>query len=420
MQKKRLDSWKAIAEFLGRSLRTVQRWHELNGLPVHHFGGHKGSVFAYEEEIDAWLAGLAEGPGRSSARADEQVEISKHTSRELTTTADSMWETRSIKSIHTISDLYHNAIDHDPSNAAAFVGLANAMIFSAMNDVVDAEIAFPIAQDALQRIPPMDSDSVDAKCPAAWIDLLYHRNWRQARARFEDVVRLRPSSSFARAGMALSRLADGNAEDAVECGWEAWRLNPLVRTLSGLLCWFVYLNGDFQRVLELTAQMRCASGNGPVTGMIEALILAQDSGHADNLALLESAAQDQPQNYLMQGILGYAYGMAAEEAKARAKQVLLSQKTESARKSKSYPLALVLLGLHEEQEAISWLESAFDEGSLWSFGFRTDPMLRSLKGHPRFERLLGKIGAPNPYPAPEIRTSINSVMLNRGLVRQNS
>ena len=399
MQKKRLDSWKAIAEFLGRSLRTVQRWHELNGLPVHHFGGHKGSVFAYEEEIDAWLTGLAEGAGASAARADEQVESAKRTSRELTTTANSMWETRSVKSIHTISDLYHKAIDYDPSNAAAFIGLANAMVFSAMNDVTDASIAFPIAQDALQRIPPMESDSIDAKCPAAWIDLLDNRNWRQARARFEDVVKLRPSSSFARAGLALSRIADGNAEEAVECGWEAWRLNPLVRTLSGLLCWFVYLNGEFQRVAELTAQLRCASGNGPVTGMIEALVLAQDPNHADNLALLESVAQEQPQNYLLSGILGYAYGMAGEEAKARTKQVQLSQKTENARKSRSYPLALVLLGLGEKLEAITWLEAAFDEGSLWSLGFRTDPLLRSLKGHPRFERLLSKIGAPASFGA---------------------
>jgi hypothetical protein len=421
MQKKRLDSWKAIAEFLGRSLRTVQRWHELNGLPVHHFGGHKGSVFAYEEEIDAWLAGLAEGSGGSAARADEQVVSAKRTSRELTTTADSMWETRSVKSIHTISDLYHKAIDYDTGNAAAFIGLANAMVFSAMNDVMDASIAFPIAQDALRRIPPMESDSVDAKCPAAWIDLLYNRNWRQARARFEDVVKLRPSSSFARAGLALSRIADGNTEEAVEYGWEAWRLNPLVRTLSGLLCWFVYLNGEFQRVLELTAQLRCASGNGPVTGMIEALVLAQDPNSADNLALLESAVQEQPQNYLLLGALGYAYGMAGEEPKARIKLEQLSQMTERARKSKSYPLALVLLGLREEQEAISWLEAAFEEGSLWSLGFRTDPMLRSLRGHPRFERLVSKIGAPNLFGAPaEFNNRISRVFMDRALAGKSS
>jgi hypothetical protein len=60
MAKLRLDSWKSIAEYLERSARTVQRWHAYLGLPVHHFDGRKGSVFAYAEEIDRWLIGLAE------------------------------------------------------------------------------------------------------------------------------------------------------------------------------------------------------------------------------------------------------------------------------------------------------------------------------------------------------------------------
>lgn len=420
MQKRRLDSWKAIAEFLGRSLRTVQRWHDLNGLPVHHFGGTKGSVFAYEEEIDAWLAGLAEGSVGGSAKTDEKQESARRTSRELTTTANTMWDTRSVKNIQAISDLYHKAIENDPGNAAAFIGLANAMIFSAMNDVIDAVIAFPIAQDALRRIPSLESDSVDAKCPAAWIDLLYYRNWRQARSRFEEVVSKRPSSSFARAGLGLSRLADGNTEAAVEYAWEAWRLNPLVRTLSGLLCWYVYLSGEYERVLHLTEQMRCANGNGPVTGMVEALILAQEPITAALISRMEESVQDQPQNQLLHGVLGYAYGKAGEEAKAREKQAHLVTWAENGRKSKGYPLALVLIGLHEEQEAISWLETAFAEGSLWSFGFRCDPLLLSLRGHPRFERLLSKIGAPHPYRPPEIRTSIDRMFFDRTPVGENS
>jgi tetratricopeptide (TPR) repeat protein len=419
MHKRRLDSWKAIAEFLGRSLRTVQRWHELNGLPVHHFGGNKGSVFAYEEEVDAWLAGLAETSGASQGQFGEQLETAKRTSRELTAAAENMWETRSIQSVENITELYHKAIASDSTNSAAYIGLANAILFSAMNDVMDAAIAFPIAMDALRRIPPLDSDSVDAKCPAAWLDLLYNRNWLQARPKFEEVVSRRPSSSFARLGLAMSRAADGRIEEAVECAWEAWRLNPLSRSLGGHLCWFVYLSGDFHGVLDLTSQMRCGGGNGPFICAVEALVLAQDSDLSANLTRLESAAMDQPHNRLLQGILGYAYGIAGEEAKARSKQAQLSHWAESARKNKGYPLALVSLGLQKDQEAISWLEASYAESSLWSLGFRADPILRRLKGKPRFERLLGKIGASN-QPPPRIRDSETGVLADRELVEERS
>lgn len=52
----RLDSWKAIAEYLQRDAATVRRWEQTLGLPVRRVAGGRGrSVFAYTAEIDAWL-----------------------------------------------------------------------------------------------------------------------------------------------------------------------------------------------------------------------------------------------------------------------------------------------------------------------------------------------------------------------------
>src|SRR5436305_7399069 len=49
-----LDSWKAIAGYLKRDLRTVRRW-EQEGLPVHrHMHKSRASVYAFKSEIDAW------------------------------------------------------------------------------------------------------------------------------------------------------------------------------------------------------------------------------------------------------------------------------------------------------------------------------------------------------------------------------
>jgi phage terminase Nu1 subunit (DNA packaging protein) len=70
----RLDSWKSIAEYLERSTRTVQRWHAYHGLPVHHFGGSKGSVFGYAEEIDHWLVNLVEETRTAEMGEDEALE----------------------------------------------------------------------------------------------------------------------------------------------------------------------------------------------------------------------------------------------------------------------------------------------------------------------------------------------------------
>ena len=60
----RLDSWKAIANYLGRDIRTAVRWEAERGLPVRRVPGTKRSgVFAYREELDAWLAAHPTGNG---------------------------------------------------------------------------------------------------------------------------------------------------------------------------------------------------------------------------------------------------------------------------------------------------------------------------------------------------------------------
>src|ERR1700758_5401179 len=52
---RRLDSWKEIASYLNRSEKTVRRWEEREGLPVHRLLHNKrGSAYAYADELDAW------------------------------------------------------------------------------------------------------------------------------------------------------------------------------------------------------------------------------------------------------------------------------------------------------------------------------------------------------------------------------
>lgn len=77
-----LDSWKEIAAYLRREVRTVQLWEKNEGLPVHrHFHKRLGSVYALRSEIDAWLRQASRtnrDPGgalRVPVRADNEIAI---------------------------------------------------------------------------------------------------------------------------------------------------------------------------------------------------------------------------------------------------------------------------------------------------------------------------------------------------------
>ena len=50
-----MSGWKDIAAYLGKGVRTVQRYERDAGLPVRRSVGNAGSVIATQAELDAWV-----------------------------------------------------------------------------------------------------------------------------------------------------------------------------------------------------------------------------------------------------------------------------------------------------------------------------------------------------------------------------
>jgi hypothetical protein len=58
-----LNSWKEVALYLGRGVRTVQRWEQELGLPVRRPRGKaRSAVLALKSELDSWLLQTAQTP----------------------------------------------------------------------------------------------------------------------------------------------------------------------------------------------------------------------------------------------------------------------------------------------------------------------------------------------------------------------
>jgi hypothetical protein len=54
-ERKILSTWKEIASYVNRGVRTVQRWEAEFSMPIHRTGEDRGSVYAFADELDAWL-----------------------------------------------------------------------------------------------------------------------------------------------------------------------------------------------------------------------------------------------------------------------------------------------------------------------------------------------------------------------------
>jgi Tol biopolymer transport system component len=90
-ERRRLDSWKEIAAYLGRGIRTVQRWEREEGLPVHRLAhADRGSVFADSTELTEWWKSREIAPPvKPSPAVDAAPE--RRLQRVTSTTAATFW-----------------------------------------------------------------------------------------------------------------------------------------------------------------------------------------------------------------------------------------------------------------------------------------------------------------------------------------
>ncbi len=91
--------------------------------------------------------------------------------------------------------------------------------------------------------------------------------------------------------------------------------------------------------------------------------------------------------------LGHAYAMAGKRAEAQ--KVLDELKARSKRSYvPPYNIAVVYTGLGEKDQALAWLEKAYQDRSFYLTWLKVDPELDSLRSDPRFQDLMRRVGLP--------------------------
>jgi thioredoxin-like negative regulator of GroEL len=335
----------------------------------------------------------------------------KARSAELTALACKRWETLSHLNLSVIAKLFREAIDLDPGNGAAFAGLSQALIAQGVLGVVRAPAAYASAEAALRRAREIDSELPDAKCADAWLKMVATRDWQGALKCFEDILTNQPDSTRAMAGRALLHIAEGYPDKASSLLSKAAQLHALGISVRAMYCWSEYLSGDYMHAIELVDQVRASVRTGPIVDAVEALTLIQTGEAKAHLARLEDLAVENPQHDVLRGALGYVYATMGKPQKANELLgVLTSPKTRMSSRE-PYAVAVALLGMNERQGAVQWLERCHMEGSAWSLGFRSDPILAPLRSDPHFVQLMSRISLPAPQPTSgSIRRSNPEVM----------
>jgi adenylate cyclase len=108
---------------------------------------------------------------------------------------------------------------------------------------------------------------------------------------------------------------------------------------------------------------------------------------------LKQATSLSPNSPLMLAALGRAYAVAGD--KSNAERVLDELTKQSTRQYVSpFYVALVVGGLRQNDQALDWLEKAYQDRSNGLIFLKVDPELDSLRSNPRFQSLQRRVALP--------------------------
>lgn len=80
-----LSSWKEIAQFFGKGVRTVQRWEKTLDLPIHRPPGAPSNVvLAKESDLEEWMnRGMISAQNRLNASVENAFDAIERALHEL-------------------------------------------------------------------------------------------------------------------------------------------------------------------------------------------------------------------------------------------------------------------------------------------------------------------------------------------------
>lgn len=282
---------------------------------------------------------------------------------------------------------FEDAIKKDPSFAPAYIGLAGAYEQYGTPGIGGAppnEVR-PKVIGAVQKALELDPELPGAHGLMAAI---YEEQWQwsEAQTEYKKALELNPNDSEAQFGFAGWLLRQGHTDEALAWAQRARELDPLGIT-GNEMGWMLFLSRHYEEALrELRTDLAVHPGNASSYWFLGYALIANDQAGAA-IPVLEKAVLLSDRSPAVMGMLVRAYAHAGERTKA----LRLLEELKQKQKKGYIPAAAFLhayLGLGDNQQALVWLQKAYDEHSMILQYARVHPFLDPLRPDPRFQDVL--------------------------------
>lgn len=280
------------------------------------------------------------------------------------------------------AESYEKAVRLDPRYAAAWAGLGATRVFQAGVGYIPTEEGFRQGRAATERALEIDSHLAFGYAVMGWIQMTHDWDWQAANASFQRAVALDPAKP-SRDGAILS-VALGHVEEGLAQARRVVEQDPLDAQghyVEALLSYYAGRLDEAVAAFKLVLEIGRSHDN--VHAMLGQVYLAQ--GRPEQ-AFAE--AEQEKDDYLRLPVVALAHHALGhrKESDAALKDFIAKFQSVGA-----YQVAGIYAFRGDVGEAIDWLERAYAQRDGGLFLMKADPLLRTLRGDPRYAALLKRI-----------------------------
>jgi tetratricopeptide (TPR) repeat protein len=298
------------------------------------------------------------------------------------------WNKRTADGLKKAIDYFNQAIEKDPNYAQAYSGLADS--YALLGDweygVLAPKEAFPRAKAAATKALELDNALGEAHTSLAFSLDLFDWDWASAEREFRRAIELNPGYATAHHWYAWHLSEMGRNSEAIAEMRKAENLDPLSLIISADVAEILLVAHSYDQAIEQSRKTIDMDPNFAVAHYELGQALVQKHMYKEAIAELQKAIELSGGSTTCTSNLAFAY--AASGRRKEAEKILSDLKNRS--KQNASEIALMYVGLNEKDEAMAWLEKAYDERFNPSILLR--PAFDPLRSDPRFQNLVRRIG----------------------------
>jgi eukaryotic-like serine/threonine-protein kinase len=290
-------------------------------------------------------------------------------------------------------DYFNQAIAFDPNYGLAYNGLAYNYINQDDWFMPPSE-AGPKARDAANKALAIDEGDADAHVSRAIVAHWYEWDWAAAEREFKRAIELNPDDSEARGYYSWFLAPMGRKDEAIAEAKRSQQLDPFSSLANFIVGSALVFTRQWDPAIE---QLRSAKELDP-SFWFAPCFLGRAYEHKGRLpeaiAEFQRALELEKENPEIWSGLGHAYASSGNRIEAQ--RVLDHLKELSVHSYVApYDFAVIYAGLGEKDQALAWLNRAYEERSYYMPVYlTTDARLDGLRSDPRFADLLRRVGLP--------------------------